>query len=161
MLGYYLRLAWLSLKRTPAITLLMIGAIAVGIGATTTTLTVYHLMSSNPIAYKNDVLRAVTTTDIPAIPAAARIRSLTVTLSSAVKRSRLSTNKVAAPLPARSSSRSAAVPSNSMTARICCQPRATVRIGLRTTTRESAAACIARCLSSPDFPTPESPRISK
>jgi putative ABC transport system permease protein len=60
MLGYYLRLAWLSMRRTPAITLLMVGAIAVGIGATTTTLTVYHLMSTNPIAYRNDVLRAVT-----------------------------------------------------------------------------------------------------
>ncbi|HUO79369.1 MAG TPA: ABC transporter permease [Steroidobacteraceae bacterium] len=60
MSGYYLRLAWLSLKRTPAITLLMIGAIALGIGATTTTLTVYHRMSTNPIAHRNDVLRAVT-----------------------------------------------------------------------------------------------------
>jgi len=60
MLGYYLRLAWLSLKRTPAITLLMIGAIALGIGATTTTLTVYHRMATNPIAARNDVLRAVT-----------------------------------------------------------------------------------------------------
>jgi putative ABC transport system permease protein len=60
MLGYYLKLAWLSLKRTPAITLLMIGAIALGIGATTTTLTVYHRMSTNPIAHRNDVLRAVT-----------------------------------------------------------------------------------------------------
>jgi len=60
MFGYYLKLAWLSARRTPAITLLMIGAIAVGIGATTTTLTVYHLMASNPIAHRNDVLRAVT-----------------------------------------------------------------------------------------------------
>ena len=60
MLGYYLRLAWLSMRRTPAITLLMVGAIAVGIGATTTTLTVYHLMSGNPLAHRNEVLRAVT-----------------------------------------------------------------------------------------------------
>ena len=60
MLGYYLRLAWLSLGRTPAITLLMIAAIALGIGATTTTLTVYHRMATNPIAHKNAVLRAVT-----------------------------------------------------------------------------------------------------
>ncbi len=60
MLAYYLRLAWLSLKRTPGITLLMIGAIALGIGATTTTLTVYHRMATNPIAHKNAVLRAVT-----------------------------------------------------------------------------------------------------
>lgn len=60
MLGYYLRLAWRSLGRSPGITLLMIGAIALGIGATTTTLTVYHRMSTNPIARRNDVLRAVT-----------------------------------------------------------------------------------------------------
>lgn len=60
MLGYYLRLAWRSLSRSPGITLLMIGAIALGIGATTTTLTVYHRMSTNPLEHRNAVLRAVT-----------------------------------------------------------------------------------------------------
>ncbi len=60
MFGYYLRLAWLGISRSPAITALMIAAIAVGIGVTTTTLTVYHLMSSNPIARRNEVLYAVT-----------------------------------------------------------------------------------------------------
>ncbi|MBS0376794.1 MAG: ABC transporter permease [Proteobacteria bacterium] len=60
MLGYYLKLAWLSLARTPAITALMIGAIALGIGATTTTLTVYHRMSANPIPARSSVLHAVT-----------------------------------------------------------------------------------------------------
>jgi putative ABC transport system permease protein len=60
MFGYYLRLAWLGISRSPAITALMIAAIAVGIGVTTTTLTVYHLMSSNPIAHRNEVLYAVT-----------------------------------------------------------------------------------------------------
>ncbi len=60
MFSYYLRLAWVSLKKTPGISALMIAAIAVGIGVTTTTLTVYHMMSSNPIEHRNDVLYAVT-----------------------------------------------------------------------------------------------------
>jgi putative ABC transport system permease protein len=59
MFSYYLRLAWVSLKKTPAISALMVAAIAVGIGVTTTTLTVYHMMSSNPIEHRNDVLYAV------------------------------------------------------------------------------------------------------
>jgi putative ABC transport system permease protein len=60
MFSYYLRLAWVSLKKTPGISALMILAIAIGIGVTTTTLTVYHMMSSNPIEHRNDVLYAVT-----------------------------------------------------------------------------------------------------
>lgn len=60
MLAYYLRLAWLGMKRTPVITALMVGAIAVGIAVTTTSMTVWHLMSSNPIEHRNDVLYAVT-----------------------------------------------------------------------------------------------------
>ena len=38
----------------------MIGAIALGVGVCITTLTVYRLMSGNPIAHRNDVLYAVT-----------------------------------------------------------------------------------------------------
>lgn len=60
MFAYYLRLAWLGMKRTPVITALMVGAIAVGIAVTTTSMTVWHLMSSNPIEHRNDVLYAVT-----------------------------------------------------------------------------------------------------
>lgn len=41
-------------------TALMVAAIAVGIGISMTTLTVYYLMSSNPIPEKSDVLFAVT-----------------------------------------------------------------------------------------------------
>jgi putative ABC transport system permease protein len=58
--GYYVRLAWVSLKKTPGISALMVAAIAIGIAVTTTTLTVYHMMSSNPIEHRNDVLYAVT-----------------------------------------------------------------------------------------------------
>jgi len=60
MLTYYLRLALKSLRRTPVITALMIAAIALGVGVCITTLTVYRLMSGNPIKHRNDVLYAVT-----------------------------------------------------------------------------------------------------
>jgi putative ABC transport system permease protein len=60
MLGYYLRLASKSFRRTPGLTALMVGAIACGIAACIVTLTVYHTMSGNPIWWKNDVLYAVT-----------------------------------------------------------------------------------------------------
>ena len=60
MLGYYLRLACKSFRRTPGLTALMVGAIAFGIAACIVTLTVYHTMSGNPIWWKNDVLYAAT-----------------------------------------------------------------------------------------------------
>lgn len=60
MLTYYLRLATKSLKRNPVIAALMIGAIALGVGICATTLTVYRLMSGNPIEHRNEVLYAVT-----------------------------------------------------------------------------------------------------
>lgn len=49
MLAYYLKLAAASLKRHRALTLVMILALALGIGACMTTLTVYHVLSANPI----------------------------------------------------------------------------------------------------------------
>ena len=60
MLTYYLKLALKSMRRNPIMTGLMVAAIAVGIGISMTTLTVHHLMSSNPIPEKSDVLFAVT-----------------------------------------------------------------------------------------------------
>ncbi|HEY3644082.1 MAG TPA: ABC transporter permease [Gammaproteobacteria bacterium] len=59
MFLYNLRLALLSLKRDPVLTLLMVGAVAVGIGMSTTTLAVYHSMSGNPIPQKSGQLFAV------------------------------------------------------------------------------------------------------
>ncbi len=59
MFLYNLRLALLSLKRDPVLTALMIGAVAIGIGMSTTTLAVFHSMSGNPIADKSDQLYAV------------------------------------------------------------------------------------------------------
>jgi putative ABC transport system permease protein len=60
MFSYYLRLSMKSLRRTPGVAALMIGAIALGVGVCVTTLTVYRIMSGNPIEYRNDVLYAVT-----------------------------------------------------------------------------------------------------
>lgn len=59
MFLYNLRLALLSLRRDPVLTALMIGAVAIGIGMSTTTLAVYHAMSNNPIADKGGQLYAV------------------------------------------------------------------------------------------------------
>ncbi len=60
MLGYYIRLAFKSLRRTPGLTALMVGAIAFGIAACIVTLTVHHAMGRNPIWWKNGELYAVT-----------------------------------------------------------------------------------------------------
>jgi putative ABC transport system permease protein len=60
MLGYHLRMALKSLRRTPGLTLLMTAAIGLGVSACIVTLTEYHAMSSNPIWWKNSVLYAVT-----------------------------------------------------------------------------------------------------
>ncbi len=59
MLGYYIRLSWLSIRRNPILSALMIAAIAVGIGASMTTITVNYAMGNNPIPHKSDVLFAV------------------------------------------------------------------------------------------------------
>src|SRR5690348_7894014 len=53
MFAYYLDLALRSLKRNKALTALMVLAIAVGIGASMTTLTVMHLLSGDPLPGKS------------------------------------------------------------------------------------------------------------
>jgi len=58
--NYNLKLAWKSVRRNPIMTSLTVAAIAVGVGVSMTTLTMYYLMSSNPIPGKSDVLFAVT-----------------------------------------------------------------------------------------------------
>jgi len=60
MFKYNVKLALKSMRRNPIMTSLMIAAIAVGIGVSMTTLTVYYLMSSNPIPSKSNELFAVT-----------------------------------------------------------------------------------------------------
>jgi|SRR5271170_7505499 len=53
MFSYYFRLGLRSLKRNKVLTALMIAAIAVGIGASMTTLTVFRAMSGDPIPEKS------------------------------------------------------------------------------------------------------------
>ncbi len=60
MLLHDLRLALLSFKRNPMLTALMGLALAVGIGASLITMTIYHSRSGHPIWWKEGVLRAVT-----------------------------------------------------------------------------------------------------
>lgn len=56
MLRYYLKLGILSIKANWALSILMVAAIAIGIGACMTIVTVRHVMADNPIEHKNDVL---------------------------------------------------------------------------------------------------------
>ena len=57
MFTYYLRLAVTSMRRTPVLTGLMVLAVAMGIGASMTALTVLRAMAQNPYSHKNEVLR--------------------------------------------------------------------------------------------------------
>ena len=56
MFGYYLNLAVRSFRRNKALTVLMVLAIALGIGASMTTLTVFHVLSGDPIPDKSERL---------------------------------------------------------------------------------------------------------
>jgi len=56
MFGYYFKLALRSFRRNKALTALMVVAIALGIGASTTTLTVFHVLSGDPIPQKSGKL---------------------------------------------------------------------------------------------------------
>ncbi len=65
MFAYYLQLALRSLRRNRALTALMVLAIAVGIGASMTSMTVFHVLSSDPIPGKSDRLFYVQTDPLP------------------------------------------------------------------------------------------------
>ncbi len=56
MFPYYLKLGALSIRANWALSILMVAAIAIGIGACMTIVTVRHVMADNPIEHKNDVL---------------------------------------------------------------------------------------------------------
>ena len=56
MFSYYLKLGWLSIRRNPLLSSLMVAAIAVGIGACMSIITVNYIMSSDPIPQKSDQL---------------------------------------------------------------------------------------------------------
>jgi putative ABC transport system permease protein len=59
MPNYYITLALRSLKRNVVLTVLMIAAIGVGIGASMTTLTLFRAMAGDPIPHKSRQLFAV------------------------------------------------------------------------------------------------------
>ena len=59
MWKYYLRLSLHSLRKTPVLSLLMVLAIATGIAANLTILTMHSVVSSNPLTHKNDQLFAL------------------------------------------------------------------------------------------------------
>ena len=56
MFRYYLKLGMLSIRANPILSVLMVAAIAIGIGACMTIMTVRHVMSGNPIEHRNDQL---------------------------------------------------------------------------------------------------------
>ena len=56
MFAYYARLALRSFRRNKVLTALMVVAIALGIGASMTTLTVFHVLSGDPIPGKSERL---------------------------------------------------------------------------------------------------------
>ncbi len=56
MLFYYLNLARRSFRGARALSLLMVLALGLGIGASMTTLTVFHVLSGDPIPHKSDRL---------------------------------------------------------------------------------------------------------
>lgn len=56
MFGYYAHQALRSFRRNKVLTALMVLAIALGIGAAMTTLTVFHVLSGDPIPQKSDKL---------------------------------------------------------------------------------------------------------
>jgi putative ABC transport system permease protein len=59
MLAYHLRLAWLSVRRNPVLSLLIVAGIALGVGLSTWALTVRHVLSRNPLPHKTDTLHYV------------------------------------------------------------------------------------------------------
>ncbi|TQV85032.1 ABC transporter permease [Aliikangiella coralliicola] len=56
MFQYYLKLSWLSIKRTPMLSALMVIAIGLGISVSITVLTVDYLMSKDPLPGKSHKL---------------------------------------------------------------------------------------------------------
>jgi putative ABC transport system permease protein len=56
MFNYYLKIAWISILRHWGLSLLMVSAIGLGIGAAMTTITVNYLMSADPIPHKSKQL---------------------------------------------------------------------------------------------------------
>ena len=56
MFFYHLRLAWVSLLKTPWISLISVLAIALGIAVATSMTTIHHIFAQNPLPQKSDVI---------------------------------------------------------------------------------------------------------
>ncbi|OCQ20031.1 hypothetical protein A7985_19265 [Pseudoalteromonas luteoviolacea] len=54
MVNYYIKLAWLSLRKTPLLSFLMVSTIAIGIAAAMVTITVGYMMAQDPLPHKSD-----------------------------------------------------------------------------------------------------------
>jgi putative ABC transport system permease protein len=65
MLWYYIKLAFASFRRNTLLTLLMVLAIALGISASMTTLTVFHVLSGDPLPDKSSRLFYVLLDPLP------------------------------------------------------------------------------------------------
>lgn len=74
MFGYYLDLAWRSMKRSPVLTALMVVAIGLGIGASMTMLTVLHVMSGDPIPNLSSKLFVPMLNPLPVGPMHSNVR---------------------------------------------------------------------------------------
>lgn len=61
MLTYNLRLAWKSIRRHPVLSALIIAGIALGVGVSTTFITAYHVLASDPVPGKSGSLYYVRT----------------------------------------------------------------------------------------------------
>jgi putative ABC transport system permease protein len=59
MSEYYLKLAWISIKKTPWLSLLMVFIIAIGIAAAMVTYTINYMMTQHPIPNKHDTLHLI------------------------------------------------------------------------------------------------------
>ena len=66
MIGYYFKLGLRQLRRSPALTALVIVTLAVGVAASMSTLTVLYMMSSDPIPQKSNRLFTLTIDNRPA-----------------------------------------------------------------------------------------------
>lgn len=56
MLSYRLRLAWISLRRTPVVSLLLVGGITLGVGVAIAAVTVDYALSRDPLPGRSDSL---------------------------------------------------------------------------------------------------------
>jgi putative ABC transport system permease protein len=79
MYSYYFKLALLSLRKTPILSLLMVTIIAIGIGATMTTYTISYMMSKDPIPSKSAQLFQVQLDSMDKIYADGKILPYTIT----------------------------------------------------------------------------------